>query len=131
MVAKAKKNEAVVESAPVTGPPTTPEIAPEPVVVVPEPEEDVVAAVLALQEQLKERRQAAIDVLLQQRNDIDNKLFLLGHNTASVIPVKNKPDGPAADAYCKYCNLAGHDARSHRSQSVKRAFTQDELAALK
>lgn len=107
----------------------------------------VVDEVLALQKQLDERKQSAIDALLEQERAIKEQLSLLGF-TQSAAPSYRRPpqqrsSAPAAprapqtakvpgQLYCRYCNTHGsHDARAHRGQAVKKAFSASELSALK
>lgn len=91
--------------------------------------------VLRMQESLDHHREAAIEALLIQRREIEQKLQRLGYQAPESNLVTMPPRQKAAvggksiraDAYCKYCQIKGHDARLHRGQEKKKKFTPAEL----
>jgi hypothetical protein len=89
--------------------------------------------VLRLQDELESHRSAAIQTLLAQQMEIAEKLKKLGYNAPGdgAIQKAKAPVGGKAirsDAFCKYCQVHGHDARLHRGQGdKKRKFTAAEL----
>jgi hypothetical protein len=97
-------------------------------------------------------RQEAIAELLQRRKEITRQLRQLGYEGGveaerSSLPdaptgaqvVSLFPDGPSIakrrrlvvrngdDRHCPVCEIAGHDLRAHRGQTLKRPFSPDEL----
>lgn len=120
----------VVEPAPAT---TTASAAPTVQPVAPSVED-----ILRMVEQLNAHRQVAIDALLAKQTEIATQLKALGYQpqepqAESYTPTVRRSGVGAAvrpDAYCKICQLNGHDARMHRGQAVKKRFTASELAAL-
>jgi len=100
-----------------------------------------VASVIALQKQLNEQREAAIQQLLAQQVEIAAQLDLLGYQAEPApfsrpaqrrtsAPTTPKPAGAGEGPFCKICNVSGHDMRAHRGQAVKKAFSKAELDAL-
>ncbi len=132
-----KRAVAVLETEPSTEPPVeepqTEPISPEPL-----SGSALVASVLSLQAQINTQRDAAIQHLLQEQQTISEQLISLGYNQPEpegISPVKPpaKRGGKAIrpDAYCKICQIKGHDGRLHRGQGDKpRKFTPQELSAL-
>jgi hypothetical protein len=141
--------EPTVEPAPEVMP--IHEANPEPVAAAPVVNMSFVDEVIALQQKLDSQRKAAIDQLLAEQKRIKEQLYLLGFEEAHSLPptrvtrpapqrrapasVGSAPAAPRPSAtgtgpFCKYCNASGHDARAHRGQAVKKAFTQSELTAL-
>lgn len=113
---------------------------------------NIIEEVLALQGQLAEKRQAAIEALLAEKLATEtrhtselqvtlDKLASLGWSAPSPVILQRNGAKPGAsngtlptaigpDRHCKICNAMGHDARMHRGQAVKAKFTPTELAAL-
>lgn len=108
-----------------------------------------------MQAALDVMKEAAINDLLVKRAEIDQHLAALGFDGAVKAPVAPKVttsiDVPAStpkktkskkgrkgkrtskpreERYCPICLDFGHDGRAHKSQSVKKAFTKAELAAM-
>jgi type IV secretory pathway VirB10-like protein len=94
--------------------------------------------VLRLQDQVESYRATAIQTLLHQQQEIAEKLVRLGYGAVVPSSPTSQRPKPAvggkairSDAFCKYCQIHGHDARLHRGQGEKkRKFTQAELDAI-
>ena len=83
---------------------------------------------------------AAIQELLQPRQQVDSELRLLGYGAPNALdpmvgerPVeepKRRTRQQLAKPHCPFCNIDGHDGRAHRGQGDnKRKFTTAELHA--
>lgn len=78
---------------------------------------------LKAMEEMEALKQAAIEELLQQRSDIDQKLQKLGHNQPAPVPVHSSPKTTQTRQRdltkpCSYCGEIGHDARKHRAEII-------------
>ncbi len=95
--------------------------------------------IFSLLEEIEKRKQPAIDALLKEREELDNKLARLGYQHPSVAPAtpQKRPAkahsapkavnvGPSgnydAGKKCPICDgMISHDGRAHRSQNPKNA----------
>jgi hypothetical protein len=105
----------------------------------------IVEDVLRLTKELASKKDAAIQELLRKQSEIRNQLALLGYDpepdflkpatkarTTKAPAKKRSAKMPATpgEKFCPVCNSSGsHDARAHRYQKTKKAFTAAELKA--
>lgn len=89
--------------------------------------------VLSMIGELDSMRKQAIEDLLTQKRQIEEKLTMIGWNEPIHAKASGRlPSHPSSDVkHCKICNLDGHDARQHRFQGEnKRKFTIEQLSDL-
>ena len=97
----------------------------------------IIDEISELQAQLDSKKEAAIQEILAQRQKLDTLLEKLGYET-QVVPFGGSPKRRSRQVtaksdeqkYCKICEVSGHDARKHKGQTVKKKFTQEEIAKL-
>ena len=92
----------------------------------------IIADVVRLQKELSDKRNAAVEALLAQRDEIDGVLMSLGHDVHAITTstrTRRRSSKPVSERFCAICEITGHDKRAHRSQTKKRKFTAEELAA--
>lgn len=86
----------------------------------------MVDQVLDMVGRLDSMRKQAVEDLLTQKRQIEEKLAMIGWSDVSV---RAKASGrPSSAAHCSICDIDGHDRRQHRFQGAnKRKFTPEQL----